>query len=168
MHLRHSIVCAFLILGEGCAAQQQDSYEARMRVADRSTMTSAERFVDQQEGEEKSHVADYDHRIETWKSPFQAYAECNKDASRAAAAQIGDSASLAVAARNLCRKTEANLRKAVYAAYEDNPEFGVDAMEKLRGAILKNDARDIVAARAAAAAPRRPSGPEASPVDRRI
>jgi|SRR5215471_4711222 len=139
-----------LVVLSDCAAQQQDAHDAQMRAAEES---SAQQFVDQPKAEAKAHLADYDQLTETWKSPFQAYAECNRRASRAVATQTGDPASLALAARDLCRATEANLRKTVYAA-GDNPDFGIDTMEKLRGAMLKNNAGNIVAARAAATAPR--------------
>ena len=145
-----------------CAAQQQYAYDNGIRATEDSTVTTA------QKADAKERVADYDHPREAWKSPFQAYADCNKSASRVVAKQTGDPGSLAVAARDLCQTTEANLRTAIYAAYVDNPNFGIDTMEKLRGAILQNNTSDIVAARTAAAPrPRRSSGAESPPVDKR-
>ena len=162
---RPSIACLtllpLLVALSDCAAQQQYAYDAGGRAAEDSMATSA------QKAEAKERVADYDHPREAWKSPFQAYADCNKSASRVVARQTGDPGSLAVAARDLCQTTEANLRTAIYAAYVDNPNFGIDTMEKLRGAILQNNTSDIVAARTASAPrPRRSSEADSPPVDR--
>ena len=150
-----------LVALSDCAAQQQYAYDTGGRAAEDSMATST------QKAEAKERVADYDHPKEAWKSPFQAYADCNKSASRVVARQTGDPGSLAVAARDLCQTTEANLRTAIYAAYVENPNFGIDTMEKLRGAILQNNTSDIVAARTASAPrPRRSSEADSPPVDR--
>jgi hypothetical protein len=140
-----------------------------MRASEDNMIASAQRFADQQKAAADAHIKDYDRRMETWKPTLQAYVSCNRSASRAVAPQTGDPVSLAVAARNLCRTSEANLRKAIYAAYEDNPTFGIETMDKTRRSILENNTGDIVAARAAATAtPRRPPEPAPPPVDTRI
>lgn len=166
MSTRFSIasLLPLLVVLSDCAVQRQDAQDAEMR----ATEPSAQQSVDQQKAEAKAHLADYDLLTGTWKSPFQEYADCNSRASRAVARQTGDPASLAVAAHSLCRRTEANLRKAVYAANEENPDFGNDTMEKLRRAILEDNKRDIVAARAAATAPRHSPEPDIPPTDKRI
>ena len=161
-----SLLPLLLVLSD-CAAQQQDSHEARMRARQESPAASPQQFVDQQKAEAKGQIADDDQRTETWKSPFQAYADCNRRAAQAVATKTGDPTSLAVAARNRCRMAETTLRKEVYAANEDNPEVGTDTMEKLRGAILQDNASYIVAARGGASTlPRRLPEPENPPVDR--
>ena len=155
-------VLPLLVALSDCTAQQQYAYDNGIRATEESTVTTA------QKADPKERVADYDHPREAWKSPFQAYADCNKSASRVVARQTGDPGSLAVAARDLCQTTEANLRSAIYAAYQDNPNFGVDTMEKLRGAILENNTSEILAARTAVAPrPRRSSGAESTPADKR-
>ena len=168
---RPSIACLtllpLLVALSDCAAQQQYAYDTGIRATEENIATSGQKFADQQKAEAKERVADYDHPREAWKSPFQAYADCNRSASRVVARQTGDPGSLAVAARDLCQTTEANLRTAIYAAYVENPNFGIDTMEKLRGAILENNTSDIVAARTAAARPRRSPGAESPPADRR-
>ena len=157
-----------LVALSDCAAQQPFAYDTGIRATEENIATSGQKFADQQKAEAKERVADYDHPRETWKSPFQAYADCNRSASRVVARQNGDPGSLAVAARDLCQTTEANLRTAIYAAHEDDPNFGIDTMEKLRGAILENNTSDIVAARTAAAPrPPAPRAAESPPVGKR-
>jgi len=134
-------------------ASPQDSYEARMQATENRMVGSAQEFVDKLKADGDAYLADYDRRLKTWKPQLAEYHACNRNAARIVASQSDDPISLAMAARNLCRADEANLRKAVYAAYSDNPRFGMEAMEKVRKSALENNAGEIVAYRARMSSP---------------
>jgi hypothetical protein len=152
-----AIAIPLALVLSGCASPQ-DSYESRMRA-------TAQEFVDKLKAQSQAQIADYDRRLET----LREYSACNRNASRIVAVQPGDPISLAVAARNLCRSDEVKLRNAIYAAYSDNPSFGMEAMEKIRKSILENNTGEIVAYRAKANSTPAPSRPtESPPTERRI
>lgn len=156
-----------LIVG-GCVAAQ-DSYEVRARASEDFMATSTQKFVDKLNADSEAKIADYDRRLEKLKPQMREYFACNRNASQTVAAQPGDPASLAVAARNICRESEASLQKTIYAVYSDDPKFGVDALENIRKKALENNTGDIVAFRIKSnLAPTQscPIGPP--PVDRRI
>jgi hypothetical protein len=130
---------------------------------------SAQRFSDKLKADGEAQIADYDRRLQTWKPQLREYSVCNKNASRVVATQPGDPLPLAIAARNLCRAKEAELRKAIYAAYTDNPSFGMEALEKMRKSALENNTGEIVAYRIKASAPSAPARPaEPTAPERRI
>jgi hypothetical protein len=146
----------------GCASPE-DSYEARMRATEDRMFSSAQELVDSAKAQSEAKKADYDRRFESWKPQLREYNACNRTASRIVATQPGDPMSLAIAARNLCRSDEANLQKAIYAAYSDNPSFGMKAMEKVRKSVLENNTGEIVAYRVKANSTPASSRPTKSP-----
>lgn len=152
-----SIVVAGLLVA-GCT-NPHDTYEARMRAADQRIVDSARASTERMLAQAEAQRADLDKRIERYKPELRAYASCNRKASRAVAPQTGDPVSLAIAARSLCRESEATLRKAIMAALDHDPGLAMRAMENARQSILENNAGDIVAARAGASEPQRQPEP---------
>jgi hypothetical protein len=133
-------------------------------VTEERIISSAKEIVDKAKAESDAKIADYGRRFETWRPQLREYKICNKKASQVVASQPGDPISLAMAARNLCRSQEQDLRRAIYAAYADNPNFGIEALETVRKSAIEDNTGEIVAYRAKAASPTpsRPAEPLAT------
>jgi hypothetical protein len=152
-----ALLLALLVCG--CAADNRTRTDAQFD----ATVASVNDFVAKSRADAEAKIADYDRRIETWKPQLRIYYGCNRNASKIVSTQAGDPTSLAIAARSVCRTEEANLQKAIYAAYTDDPRFGMDALEKARLKALENNTGDIVAARAVANPTPRSPAPQTAP-----
>lgn len=157
---RIAIALLLALLVSGCA---QDNYAEKMAQRDRefsnAVVASAKDYAAKLQAESEAKIADDKRRIESFRPLLRDYYVCNRSASKIVSTQPGDPISLAVAARNICRSEEANLRKTAYAAYADDPQFVMTTMEKFRARVLENNTGDIVASRAAANSTQAPSRP---------
>jgi hypothetical protein len=115
-----AILVALLVWG--CADNRRTEAQRDKEFSD-SMRASTENFVAKLKADSEAKLADYARRLESYKPLIRSYAACNRSASKIVSTQPGDPASLAIAARSICRSEEAKLREAVHAAYTDDPNL---------------------------------------------
>lgn len=150
--MRVLLIAVFGVLAlsiSGCASQQasRDAWLQKMRDEDARSSVRAKEFVERLEADGAAYLADAQKRLESYTPMLRNYFTCNNKASKIVSTQVGEPASLAVAARTLCLAAEVDLQNAVNAAYSDKPSFGLKNMEKFRKAAVENNIGSIVAFR---------------------
>lgn len=105
-------------------------------------------FHDRVEAQSAAQLAEINRQTERYRPQLRKYLACNTASAKGIAFQQGDPVSLALAARGLCGKVEAELQKAIVDAFSD-PGLGNHTMETARQTALEHNAAEIVAARAA-------------------
>lgn len=132
-----------------CASEQasRDAWLKKMRDEDARSSARAKEFTERLESYGAGYLADAQKRLESYTPLLRKYFACNKKASKIVSTQVGEPASLAVAARTLCVAAEVDLQNAVNAAYADKPSFGLENMEKFRRSAVEDNIGSIVASR---------------------